>query len=61
VLGYGTERWAPDVPVFNPAFDVTPAGLVSTIITEDGLIPGPDASKVAAFRVGATVRETRIR
>ena len=49
------------LPVFNPEFDVTPAGLVSTIITEDGLIPGPDASKVAAFRVGATVRETRIR
>ena len=61
VLGYGAERWAPDVPVFNPAFDVTPAGLVSTIITEDGVIPGPDASKVAAFRMGATVRETRIR
>lgn len=52
VLGYGRERWAPDVPVFNPAFDVTPAELVSTIVTEDGLIAAPDAAKIAAFRAG---------
>jgi methylthioribose-1-phosphate isomerase len=29
-----------DVNVFNPAFDVTPAELISGIITERGLISG---------------------
>ena len=34
------------VPVFNPAFDVTPAGLVTAIITERGVIERPDRSKI---------------
>lgn len=46
VRGYGTEVWAPDVPVFNPAFDVTPAELVSTIITEAGVVERPDAASL---------------
>jgi methylthioribose-1-phosphate isomerase len=33
----GTELDAGDVPVINPAFDVTPAALVSGIITERGV------------------------
>lgn len=37
VYGFGDQRWAADVPVFNPAFDVTPAPLVTAWITEDGL------------------------
>ncbi|MGZ8441624.1 MAG: S-methyl-5-thioribose-1-phosphate isomerase, partial [Candidatus Deferrimicrobiaceae bacterium] len=33
---------APDgVPVYNPAFDVTPAGLVSAIVTEKGVLKPP--------------------
>ncbi len=36
VLGYGSERWAAEVDVWNPAFDVTPAALVDAWITEDG-------------------------
>ena len=28
-------------PVWNPAFDVTPASLIDTIITEDGVLRGP--------------------
>ncbi len=34
-------RIAPDVPVANPAFDVTPARLVSAIITERGVARAP--------------------
>ena len=36
VRGYGGLVWAADVDVFNPAFDVTPAELVTAWITEDG-------------------------
>ncbi len=36
------SRVAPDgVPVYNPAFDVTPARLVSAIVTEDGVLRPP--------------------
>jgi methylthioribose-1-phosphate isomerase len=31
----------PNIPVFNPAFDVTPAGLISGIITEYGVLRPP--------------------
>ena len=37
VRGFGPVRWAADVEVANPAFDVTPAALVTAWITEDGL------------------------
>ncbi|MCA9491431.1 MAG: S-methyl-5-thioribose-1-phosphate isomerase, partial [Myxococcales bacterium] len=37
VRGYGELRWAADVDVWNPAFDVTPAALVDAWITENGL------------------------
>jgi methylthioribose-1-phosphate isomerase len=48
VTGYGTVRWAPDsVPVRNPVFDITPAELVSALITERGVIEAPDAGKIA--------------
>jgi methylthioribose-1-phosphate isomerase len=36
-------------PVANPAFDVTPASLVSGIITEKGVVPANEAG-LAAFR-----------
>ncbi|MEQ1505495.1 MAG: S-methyl-5-thioribose-1-phosphate isomerase [Myxococcota bacterium] len=36
VRGFGGARWAADVDVFNPAFDVTPAALVTGWITESG-------------------------
>jgi methylthioribose-1-phosphate isomerase len=41
VTGYGDVRWAPEVEVFNPAFDVTPAALISGWITERGLWTPP--------------------
>ena len=47
VTGYGDIRWAPEgVSVFNPAFDITPAELVSGIVTEKGVITRPDAGKI---------------
>jgi len=48
------ERSAPDgVDARNPAFDVTPAELVSAIVTEAGIIERPDANSVTrALRRG---------
>jgi len=47
VTGFGDLRWAPEgVKVFNPSFDVTPAELVSGIITEKGVIMRPDALSI---------------
>jgi methylthioribose-1-phosphate isomerase len=47
VTGYGGMRWAPEgVAVANPAFDVTPAALVSALFTEKGVLLRPDAEKI---------------
>jgi len=45
----GQQKLAPeDVAVFNPAFDVTPAELITAIVTERGVIHAPDADRMAA-------------
>jgi methylthioribose-1-phosphate isomerase len=50
VLGYGTVQWAAaGVTVRNPAFDVTPAELVTALITEKGIVRAPDRAKLAAL------------
>ena len=50
VLGFGETRWAPSgVAVRNPAFDVTPADLISALITERAVVLEPDARKIAAL------------
>ena len=41
VLGWGEHRWAPDVPVFNPAFDITPSRFVSAFASERGVVSPP--------------------
>ena len=47
VTGYRETRWAPQgVSVRNPAFDVTPAELVSGIICEKGVVLQPDREKL---------------
>ncbi|MDH5392644.1 MAG: S-methyl-5-thioribose-1-phosphate isomerase [Gammaproteobacteria bacterium] len=47
VLGCGSERIAADgATAWNPAFDVTPAGLVDAIVTEKGVIEKPDIDKM---------------
>jgi len=37
VRGHRGVVWAADVPVFNPAFDVTPAALITGWVTEHGV------------------------
>ena len=50
VRGFGGVRWAPDgVEVDNPAFDVTPAGLITAIITEKGVILHPDETVIRSL------------
>jgi methylthioribose-1-phosphate isomerase len=50
VRGYAELRWAPaDVAVRNPAFDVTPAELVTALITEKGVVRSPSAAGIAAL------------
>ena len=50
MTGYRGSRWAPDgVAVRNPAFDVTPAQLVTAIITERGVMRAPSRNGVAAL------------
>jgi methylthioribose-1-phosphate isomerase len=50
VTGFRGMRWAPEgVLVVNPAFDVTPAELITGLITEKGVIERPDAAKIVAL------------
>jgi methylthioribose-1-phosphate isomerase len=50
VTGYRGTRWAPPgVAVVNPVFDVTPADLVTALITERGVLRAPDSAKIAAL------------
>ncbi len=47
VTGYNGMQWAPaGVAVRNPVFDVTPAELVTTLITERGVIHAPNSEKM---------------
>jgi methylthioribose-1-phosphate isomerase len=39
--GYGTLTAPPDVPVYAPAFDVTPAELITGIVTDRGVLQPP--------------------
>jgi methylthioribose-1-phosphate isomerase len=45
-LGFGKQTVPDNVPVFNPAFDVTPCGLISAIITEKGILYPPFAASI---------------
>ncbi|MNP80771.1 Methylthioribose-1-phosphate isomerase [compost metagenome] len=47
MLDYAGNRVAPQVEVFNPVFDVTPADLIDVIVTERGIVERPDAVKLA--------------
>ena len=47
VISHGGVRWAPEgVSAANPAFDVTPASLVSALFTEKGVVRQPNAAKI---------------
>jgi methylthioribose-1-phosphate isomerase len=46
-MGFRSEQWAPEgVTVLNPAFDVTPASLVTALITERGIVRAPTRDKL---------------
>jgi len=48
VKGFREYRWAAEgVKIRNPAFDVTPAKLVSALITEKGVVSQPNREKIA--------------
>lgn len=50
VRGFGQLDWAPaGIATRNPAFDVTPAELVTALITEAGVVSQPDRVKIAAL------------
>jgi methylthioribose-1-phosphate isomerase len=50
VTGYRGTRWAPEgVAVRNPAFDVTPAELITGIICEKGVVLAPNREKLEAL------------
>jgi len=47
VTGYAGVYWAPEgVAVANPAFDITPAALVSALLTEKGVVKQPNTAKI---------------
>jgi methylthioribose-1-phosphate isomerase len=48
VTGYRETRWAPlGVSVRNPAFDVTPAELITGIVCAKGVVLAPNREKLA--------------
>ena len=51
VRGQGGRAWAAEAtPAFNPSFDVTPAGLVTSLVLDRGVLTG---AELAAGRLGA--------
>jgi methylthioribose-1-phosphate isomerase len=50
VRGFRDTHWAAEgVKIRNPSFDVTPAELVTGLITEKGVVLAPDRAKIAAL------------
>jgi len=50
VTGFRGVRWAPEgVAVRNPAFDVTPAELISAIVCEKGVVLEPNRERMLAM------------
>jgi methylthioribose-1-phosphate isomerase len=50
--GFGRQTAPEGVQVYNPAFDVTPAALITAIVTERGLIRPPFAAGLRRVVVG---------
>ena len=51
----GTAVTLPDVAVHNPAFDVTPAALVTALVTERGVAAPPDAASIGALLAASPI------
>jgi methylthioribose-1-phosphate isomerase len=54
--GFGRQTAPANIRVYNPAFDVTPAGLIKAIITERGIIEPVSREGIAAMLHGSGVR-----
>jgi len=50
---WGRETAPPGTTVYNPAFDVTPASLVTAIVTERGIMERPGEGTIRRFAAGA--------
>ncbi len=57
--GFGRQTVLEGVAVYNPAFDVTPAELITAIITERGVIRPVTAAAIQAMLEGTTDESTR--
>ncbi len=52
VGGFAGVRWSPaGTRAFNPAFDVTPAALITAIVSERGVARAPYAESIAALGI----------
>jgi methylthioribose-1-phosphate isomerase len=50
VTGHRGQRWAPEgVKVRNPAFDVTPAELITAIVCEKGVVREPNRERIRSL------------
>jgi len=50
VTGFGGLQWSPEgMQAAHPAFDVTPAALVTALITERGVIARPNRARIKAL------------
>ena len=47
--GFGKQTAPDDINTYNPAFDVTPADLITAIITEQGIISPVSRETIAAL------------
>lgn len=57
VSGFGGVRTAPlGIRVYNPAFDVTPAGFITAMITEKGILRRPYRQSIACLRKGVALK-----
>jgi len=53
VGAYKADRWTvADADAYNPAFDVTPAGLITAIVTDEGIARAPFGPSLAAMASG---------
>lgn len=50
--GFGRRTVPEGVAVYNPAFDVTPAGLITALITERGVVRSPNRNSVVEHLSG---------
>ena len=54
--GFGTRTAPQKVQVYAPAFDVTPAALVTAIVTEAGIVHSPDEAGISRIMAAPKLR-----